>query len=226
MAQRKRKHKTKLFRWKQKDLDQGVLESFFNTLFLTNKSEKKKTLALLKKTRVDSLLFYTDVRNLPNILQHGLTPLKNLKLRPREIYYVWSFDQDEETVSLEFDFSSRGNFWKWVSDLEFHPERIVTIGINPKRLSELTQKDWLLDWAQNMVVVSEEIYIETFDWILVQDVYAYKQVRDFLIQHKYPISLYYGHNGVVKIQRKQSEVKSPKLEKEFTEGDINGETIG
>lgn len=172
------------------------------------------------------MLFYTDVRNLPNILQHGLTPLKNLKLRPREIYYVWSFDQDEETVSLEFDFSSRGNFWKWVSDLEFHPERIVTIGINPKRLSELTQKDWLLDWAQNMVVVSEEIYIETFDWILVQDVYAYKQVRDFLIQHKYPISLYYGHNGVVKIQRKQSEVKSPKLEKEFTEGDINGETIG
>lgn len=206
MANVKKNHFWKKMFWsKKQNMDQGILESFFNNIFITNKSEKKKTLSLINHWQINSLLFYTDVHNLENILKFGIRPVRDLELKSEETYYVWSFDQDEETVSLEFDLSSRGNFWKWTNDLELEPKNIATIGINPKRLSELTQKDWLLDWAKNSVIISEDIYVETIDWILVQNIYVYKKIRNYVYKHNIDLDIYYGNDGIVKTHRKISE---------------------
>jgi isopenicillin N synthase-like dioxygenase len=63
-------------------------ESSFNNLFLLNKTEKKKIFNIMTKKHINYLLFYTDYRNLKNILNYGIRPLKDVKLVKDEVYYV------------------------------------------------------------------------------------------------------------------------------------------
>lgn len=200
----RQKTRKRFFSWHHNSLNDNVFDGFFKTLFVTNTSEKKKTLALLNRSNVRSLLFYTDVRNLNYLLHNGLVPLKKLHLKENQSYYVWSFGQDQETISLELDITSRGNFWKWQNEIDFKPKNVMVIGINPKRLSELTAKDWLLDWARNMVIISERIMVETFDWILVQSPSDYKKARAIIEANNLNLDLYYGQDGHVKYQVKKA----------------------
>jgi hypothetical protein len=57
-------------------------------LLVLNKSEKKKVLTIIEKHNVKNLLFYTDLRNVPNILNQGIRMLKEINLREEEAYYV------------------------------------------------------------------------------------------------------------------------------------------
>lgn len=198
------KIRKRFFSWGHNSLEDNLFDNFFKTLFVTNKSEKKKTITLLEKSNVRSLLFYTDARNLPHILKNGLMPTKKLALKEGQSYYVWSFNQDSEKLSLELDITSRGNFWKWQNDLDFRPKSVAVIGINPKRLSELTGQDWLLDWARNMVIISEKIMTETFDWILVQNPGDYKKAKQIIEANGLNLDLYYGQSGHVKYQPKKT----------------------
>lgn len=213
------KRQAKSFFPKKQTFTPGIVEDFLDSIFSINKSEKNKIMSLLEKHNIQSLLFYTNAKNLENILKNGIVPLKNLKLIENEVYYVWSFFQHDESIDLELDTSSRAHFWKWISDLDFDPKAVVVIGINPNRLNKLTRKDWLLDRLQNLINISEKIYVETFDWILVQDIQVFKKTQKYLNKHEQKIDLYYGNDGVVKIQKQKPEnekpvVKNPHVRKE------------
>ncbi|ATZ17576.1 hypothetical protein ELUMI_v1c08550 [Williamsoniiplasma luminosum] len=183
-----------------------LADAFMNNIFAINKSEKTKILHLLKKHNVESLLFYTDLRNLEFIIQNGINTLNNLTLPEEKYYFVWSFHQHEESIDLEFDNSSRAYFWKWTNDIQgFDPKTMAVIGINPERLAELTQKDWLFDFAQSLVNIPENIYPETFDWLLVQDLKMYQIIKKRINELKLNIDVYLGNDGIVKIERKQPE---------------------
>lgn len=193
----------KLFSRKSENVEEGFIARILNRIFAINKTEKQKILSLLAKTDVQDLLFYTDVRNVPSILKYGIKTINNIKLNENEIYYVWSYLQHDNSIDLEFDNSTRAYFWKWTNDITFNPKTIAVIGINPHHLNELTQKDWLLDRAQNFVNVSENIYAETFSWLLVQDIAYYKTAQSIIKSNGLEMDLYYGDNGVVKIATKE-----------------------
>lgn len=96
----------------KKTASDHFFDGFINNIFSINKNEKKKILHLITKKNIESLLFYTDLRNLEFIVQNGIHTLNNLTLKDDKYYFVWSFLQHEESIDLEFDNSSRAYFWK------------------------------------------------------------------------------------------------------------------
>ncbi|WP_026389615.1 hypothetical protein [[Acholeplasma] multilocale] len=190
----------KLAFWKpqQNSLQTGYFDNILNTLFLTNRSEKKKVLDIIKNNQIESLLFYTDVRNVPSILNSGIQVLNDIKLLENEDYYVWSYLQHDESIDLEFDISSRGYFWKWASDINFKEDKFAVIGINPKVLSRLTEKDWIFDQSLNLVNITENIQPEAISWIMVRDQTSYKNIKNIIKLNNMETDLYLGESGFVK----------------------------
>ncbi|WP_031543332.1 hypothetical protein [Mesoplasma photuris] len=207
MKQEKNKFKDKfkkffrtLLFWKPIDssIESDYFEDILNKLFLVNKSEKENILKIIEKRDIESLLFYTDSRNINHILDNGIELLKNLKLDYNENYHVWTFSQEEDSINLEFDVSSRGNFWKWSNDLDFNASKFCVLALDPQKIKEISEKDWLFDISLNKVSILEDIPPEAIKWIIVRDRNGYKNAKEAIKRNKLKAQLYFGRNGVVK----------------------------
>ncbi|WP_036268772.1 hypothetical protein [Mesoplasma seiffertii] len=190
----------RLMFWKPIDdsLQSGYFDSILNSLLVLNKSEKKKVLTIIEKHNVQNLLFYTDLRNIPNILNQGIRMLKDINLQEEEAYYVWSYLQHDDSIDLEFDLSTRGNFWKWTSDINFNPKKMAVIGIDPDVLNRLTERDWIFDQSANLVNITENIQPEAISWVMVRDETAYNKLKTFIKDEDLKIDIYLGNEGLVR----------------------------
>ncbi|ATZ18950.1 hypothetical protein ESOMN_v1c05680 [Williamsoniiplasma somnilux] len=195
------------FAFKKEVVEEGVFAKWLDKVFAINKTEKQKILSLLEKADVKDLLFYTDVRNVNNILINGIKTVNDIKVTDEEIYYVWSFAQHDNSIDLEFDNSTRAHFWKWSKDIEFDTDLIAVFAINPQHLAEITRKDWLLDRAQNFVNISENIYPETFSWLMVQDIKFFKEAENVIKLNGLNMELYFGDQGIVRKSNLQNNTK-------------------
>ncbi|UKS54270.1 hypothetical protein [Mycoplasma feriruminatoris] len=173
---------SKLMFWKSdKDLiQQNYFENILYPFFITKENEKKNVLDLIKKQDIQYFLFYTNSKNWLNILQYGICPAKHIKLKANEKYYVWSYQQKDYSIGLEFDASSRAQFWKWIKDTDVKSEEFLTIAINPNTLYTRTKKDWVFDKSLSMVFINEAIQIECIEWILFRDYELYKKAEEYL----------------------------------------------
>jgi len=178
-------------------------ESSFNNLFLLNKTEKKKIFNIMTKKHINYLLFYTDYRNLKNILNYGIRPLKDVKLVKDEVYYVWSYLQHDESVDLEFDLSSRAYFWKWAATSDMDVEQMCVIAIDPIKLIEQTVNDWFYDSSLKLVSVHERIPSESFAWVMVRKPGIINKIEDLVAQQKMTINVYYGFGSEIKRTQKE-----------------------
>ncbi|ATG97589.1 hypothetical protein [Mesoplasma lactucae] len=192
---------------KKRNPNSLVYEDFFNSLFLMNKSEKKKILKLAQKKDVSFFLFYTDYRNILNIIENGITQLKNINLSKDETYYVWSYLQHDESVDLELDNSSRAYFWKWATDAHVKLENLCVIGIDPLKLAEQTVNDWVYDSSLKLVSVHETIPAESIAWIMIRREKPLKNIEQMVKMADLDIDVYYGNNAEIKRLKRRSPKK-------------------
>ncbi|AEM68941.1 hypothetical protein [Mycoplasma putrefaciens] len=201
---------SKLKFWKNNNdlIEDNYFDNLLNSFFMTKESEKKTIIDLFEKKGIEYFLFYTDHKNWQNILDYGIRPVKRLILKPTEEYVVWSYQQQEHSILLEFDVSSRAHFWKWMTDTGFNPKEVMIIGINPKHLAKSTKKDWIWDRSKSMAIISEDIQVESIDWIMFRSYQVYRKAQQAIEQSGLKIKLYFGTDGVVKQESRKEHGKA------------------
>ncbi|EXU60263.1 hypothetical protein [Mycoplasma mycoides] len=189
---------SKLMFWKSKNdlTQQNYFENILYPFFITKENEKKNVLDFINKQDIQYFLFYTNSKNWLNILQYGICPVKEIKLKADEEYVVWSFQQKDYSIGLAFDISSRAQFWKWLKDTDIKTDQFLTIAINPNTLYRVTKKDWVWDKSLSMVFINEAIQIECIEWILFRDYDLYKKAEEYLRKTLLndSIRIYYKNN--------------------------------
>ncbi|EOA07028.1 Hypothetical protein MYEA_6120 [Mycoplasma yeatsii 13926] len=186
----------------------NYFDNLLKSFFISKESEKKTIIDLFEKKNIEYFLFYTDHKNWQNILDYGIRPVRQLILKPKEEYVVWTYQQKEHTISLEFDVSTRAHFWKWMSDSGFNPKDVMIIGINPKYLAKITKKDWIWDRSKSMAIISEEIEVEAIDWIMIRNYEIYRKAQQAIDKSGLKITLYFGTDGIVKEESRRKNGKT------------------
>lgn len=183
---------------KKKRKRRNGLFDYFSSIFLIDKTEKKKVLNIVYKKDIDSFLFYTDYRNIPHILSHGIQQLKNMNLKGNEVYYVWSYLQHDESIDLEFDTSSRAYFWKWAGGSQMNPENMCVIAIDPIKLSKQTVEDWVYDTSLRTVSIHETVPRESISWIMLRQDKPIPKLAKYISSEQLEIDLFYGNGPEIK----------------------------
>ncbi|WP_434333728.1 hypothetical protein V2P58_01370 [Mycoplasma capricolum subsp. capricolum] len=210
---------SKLMFWKtDNDLIQhNYFENILYPFFITKENEKKNVLDFIKKQDIQYFLFYTNSKNWLNILQHGICPVKNINLELDEEYIVWSYQQKDFSIGLEFDVSSRAQFWKWmkesVDDQKFNYDNFLVIGINPYSLYTRTSKDWVWDKSLSIVFINQKIEIDSIEWLLFRDYQTYQQAKKYIeeVMLNNRIRIYYrNENRIDQIESNNDNEKATK----------------
>ncbi|QHX36412.1 hypothetical protein [Spiroplasma sp. BIUS-1] len=176
----------------------GLLKKIFS-----NKEGQKKVLGIIKSKKISNLYFYTDVNNVLLILEHGIRLLKDQKLRKDEEYVVWTYLENENSVGLEFDSSTRAHFWKWASESKVNIEKITVIGIDPEKLAKLSKEDWAIDEVKNIVYIYETIPLEAIDFIMIKDKSNLKRIQTYVEANDIDIDVFYGETGNVDTKKER-----------------------
>ncbi|QGS51628.1 hypothetical protein [Spiroplasma tabanidicola] len=185
---------------KEEQPKKGFLKKMF-----VGKAEQKKVLQIIKTKKNQNLYFYTDVNNILLILENGIRLVKDQKLNKGEEYVVWTYLENNNSIGLEFDSSTRAHFWKWASEAKVDVEKISVIGINPVNLAKICKKDWALDNAGNIVYVYETIPVDAIDFIMIKDKANLKRIETYVNANDINIDVFYGETG--NINKKEKEVK-------------------
>ncbi|WP_338972617.1 hypothetical protein [Spiroplasma endosymbiont of Panorpa germanica] len=171
----------------------GLFSKFFK-----KHSEKKTILSKIKDNNIKHFLFYTQVDNIYLILENGIRLISQKNLKKDQEYTVWTYLENENSIGLEFDSSTRASFWKWALEAGLSVEEVGVIGINPEKLSELTTKDWSQDEDSNIVYVYENIPTKAIEWIMVKDRKNLDKIKTVVESNELDIAVYFGEKGNIK----------------------------
>ncbi|AGR41868.1 hypothetical protein [Spiroplasma diminutum] len=176
----------------------GLLKKIFSS-----KEGQKKVMNIVKAKKINNLYFYTDVNNILLILEHGIRLLKDQKLKKDEEYVVWTYLENNNSVGLEFDSSTRAHFWKWASESKVDIEKISVVGVDPNKLAKHTKNDWALDEAKNIVYVYEAIPLDVIDFIMIKDKANLKRIQTYVEANDIDIDVFYGETGNVDTKKER-----------------------
>ncbi|AGR40874.1 hypothetical protein [Spiroplasma taiwanense] len=177
-------------------------KSFLKKIF-NFKEGQKKVFQIIKNKKNNHLYFYTDVSNIFLILENGIRLLKDQKLKKDEEYIVWTYLENENSVGLEFDSSTRAHFWKWASEAKVDIEKISVIGINFDILAKVTKNDWALDEIKNIVYIYETIPLEAIEFIMIKDKANLNRIQTYVDANDIEIDVFFGETGnIEKKERK------------------------
>ncbi|QBQ07399.1 acetyltransferase [Spiroplasma gladiatoris] len=191
----------------KKDIDlkeEQPKKGLFKKMF-SGKTEQKKVFQIMKTKKNLNLYFYTDVNNILLILENGIRLLKDQKLNKTEEYIVWTYLENNNSIGLEFDSSTRAHFWKWASEAKVDVEKISVIGINAEKLARHCKKDWGLDTVGNLVYIYETIPVEAIDFIMIKDKANLKRIETFVEANDIDIDVFYGETGNIKQKEKEEK---------------------
>ncbi|QEH61499.1 hypothetical protein SCHIN_v1c03020 [Spiroplasma chinense] len=195
---------------KEEEPKKGLFKKIFS-----GKVEQKKVLQIIKTKKIKNLYFYTDVNNVLLILENGIRLVKDQKLKKEEEYVVWTYLENNNSVGLEFDSSTRAHFWKWASEAKVDVEKISIIGVNPDKLVKLTKKDWAFDAVANITYIYETIPVEAIDFIMIKDKANLKRIESYVDANDIDIDVFFGESGNIKQKGEVSEpVKEEVVKKE------------
>ncbi len=158
----------------------------------------RKILKKLQHKKIDSLLFYTNSENLLFILEKGIQLLKNIELQKGSKYIVWSFSQHKTQTHLEFEISSRREFWNWALAQNINPNNVGVISINLIELFNTSKSKWIYDESKNNLIISENISSFAFMWIMVQQKNIYNDLLIYQKIHLPNLSIFYSNSIKVK----------------------------
>ncbi|WP_342269104.1 acetyltransferase [Spiroplasma endosymbiont of Aspidapion aeneum] len=183
---------------KYKPPKKNIISSIFKS-----KSGMKGILKLAETKNVEHFLFYTHVNNVLIILENGIRLLDDKKLLPSQEYIVWTYLENEKSIGLEMDNSSRVNFWKWSNDANIDINEIATIAINYKYLAEISKKDWAHDDTSNLIYIYENINPEAIEWVMVKKRSEIELIKTYIENNNLNIDVFYGEKGnIEKIDKK------------------------
>ncbi|AHI53545.1 hypothetical protein SSABA_v1c01330 [Spiroplasma sabaudiense Ar-1343] len=177
-------------------------KSIFGKIFAKH-SQRKMILNHMSENNIKNFLFYTNVQNILLILENGIKLVSNQNLKKGEEYTVWTYLENNNTIGLEYDSSTRAHFWKWAIEAGLNIEEVAVIGINPQILSQTTQKDWAADKATNIVYIYENIDIKAIEWIMVKDRKNLERIKTIVESNDLNINVYYGEKGNIKEEVKK-----------------------
>ncbi|AHB36002.1 hypothetical protein [Spiroplasma apis] len=186
------------------DLKEGAPKKGLFKKIVAGKNEQKKVLQIIKNKKIANLYFYTDVNNILLILENGIRLVKDQQLKSNEEYVVWTYLENNNSVGMEFDSSSRAHFWKWASEANVDVEKISVVGINPQTLAKLTKKDWAYDQVANIVYVYEKIPVEAIDFIMIKDKANLKRIQTYVQANEIEIDVYFGETGNIEKKNEAS----------------------
>ncbi|AUM62413.1 acetyltransferase [Spiroplasma monobiae] len=185
------------------DLSENKPKKGFLKKIFAGKEGQKKVLNIVKTKKINNLYFYTDVSNVLLILEHGIRLIKDQKLRKDEEYVVWTYLENENSVGLEFDSSTRAHFWKWASESKVDIEKITVVGIDPSALAKLTKNDWAIDEVKNIVYIYETVPLEAIDFIMIKDKANLKRIQTYVEANDIDIDVFYGETGNVDTKKER-----------------------
>ncbi len=159
------------------------------------RSGEKQVLKIIKTKQISSFLFYTDVDNILFTLEYGIVPVEQKKQLIKKEYSVWTYLEKENSIGLEFDNSTRVNFWEWAKQAEVNVDQIAVIGIDPIKLSKYTTYDWTYDANSKITYINEAISLEAIEWILIKDKVNYERIKTFIEANDLEIRVFYGESG-------------------------------
>jgi hypothetical protein len=169
-------------------------KGFFSKIF-KGKSEQHKVLSHIKSSNIKNFLFYTDVSNCLLILEQGIRTLNERKLKKGEEYTVWTYLENSNSIGLEFDSSTRANFWKWATNAKIDVAKVAVIAVDPAKLTKICKKDWAFDHVANVVYVYETIPPEAISWIMIKDRKNLQRIKTIVEGNGINIKVFYGENG-------------------------------
>ncbi len=167
--------------------------------FNLKKWKTKKMILKYKLNETDGFLFYTDVDNLPYILNNGINPVNKIKLENNERYTVWSYSQLTDQVNIEDSSKSHDNFWIWLSEQNINASKVAVININLNLLFNQSKKNWKYNSYNNIISIFENINIKTFEWIMVRNKQAKISTEKIINDKSLKIKIFYGLDGNVRV---------------------------
>jgi hypothetical protein len=135
------------------------------------------------------------VSNCLLILEQGIRTLNERKLKKGEEYTVWTYLENSNSIGLEFDSSTRANFWKWATNAKIDVAKVAVIAVDPAKLAKICKKDWAFDHVANVVYVYETIPPEAISWIMIKDRKNLQRIKTIVEGNGINIKVFYGENG-------------------------------
>ncbi|WP_308150186.1 MULTISPECIES: acetyltransferase [unclassified Spiroplasma] len=190
--------------------------SFFDKFKFKNKSQSETTPANKKRNNVFlnfrrrptiqiikhlenkdvfNCFFYTDINNIPLILEQGIRPTEKIKLLPKQEYTVWTYLEHSTYLELELGNSTRHFFWKWCAEQNVDVNKIAIVSVDVHKLFQNTSKDWGLNPDTNRIQIYETIPATAIDWILVKDRKMFRLAKIYIDNQNLKLKLYQGNNG-------------------------------
>lgn len=167
-----------------------------NNIFLNFR--RRSTIQIIKyleNKNVFNCFFYTDINNIPLILEQGIRPTEKIKLLPKQEYTVWTYLEHSTYLELELGNSTRHFFWKWCSEQNVDVNKIAIVSVDVHKLFQQTSKDWGLNPDTNRIQVYETIPATAIDWILVKDRKMFRLAKIYIDNQNLKLKLYQGNNG-------------------------------
>lgn len=167
-----------------------------NNIFLNFR--RRPTIQIIKyleNKNVFNCFFYTDVNNIPLILEQGIRPTEKIELLPKQEYTVWTYLEHSTYLELELGNSTRHFFWKWCSEQNVDVNKIAIVSVDVHKLFQNTSKDWGLNIDTNRIQIYETIPAVAIDWILVKDRKMFRLAKIYIDNQNLKLKLYQGNNG-------------------------------
>lgn len=161
---------------------------------------RRNTLQIVKYLESKSIFncfFYTDVQNIPLILEQGIKPTGQIKLLPKEEYIVWTYLEHATYLELELGNSTRHYFWKWCTDQKVDLNNIAIISIDINKLFQSTKQDWELNLETNRIQIYEKISNSAIDWILVKNQKMFRLAKLYSEKQNLKLKIFQGNAGQV-----------------------------
>lgn len=161
---------------------------------------RRNTLQIIKYLETKNIFncfFYTDVHNIPLILEQGIKPTGQIKLMPKEEYIVWTYLEHATYLELELGNSTRHYFWKWCTEQEVDLNNIAIISIDISKLFQTTKQDWELNLETNRIQIYEKIASSAIDWILVKNQKMLRLAKIHAERQNLKVKIFQGNEGQI-----------------------------
>lgn len=151
----------------------------------------------LESKNIFNCFFYTDVHNLPLILEQGIKPTGQIKLDPKEEYVVWTYLEHATYLELELGNSTRHYFWKWCTEQKVDLNNLAIISVDVQKLFQTTRLDWELNLETNRIQIYEKIANSAIDWILIKNKKMFNLAKIHAEKQNLKLQVFQGNAGQI-----------------------------
>lgn len=190
--------KNKFFKWFSSNFTKTKKnKSHLEIHFGWTRRKTKNIVKGLLNQNIDILYFYTSVKNVFYILEHGIVPIRSKKMKAEENYVIWTYLEKQTKIELELSSTTRHHFWTWCLENKVSLHDIAIFYIDIKLLYENTSRDWEFSNSNQRISISEVIKPNTINAILVKDHQAYLRLQQYLEHQKSNIKVFFGKKGAI-----------------------------